>query len=212
MPLATPANSQPFNRHADWGPCIFDTRHNFNATLAAMSSFKGAGLWVNRVLSNWQLAPIFHAASGQPLGTTVGKDNSLRGLGQDRPVQILTNPYPASGACNTAPCVQWLNPGTFQPNALGAYGTLGRNALRGPGAVNVDVALSRIFKFTERFSLQARAEAFNIVNHANFVGAISPAGQPSFSTMSTNMTASNYGQVQAAFDPRILQFAMKLSF
>ena len=28
--LAAPANSQPFNRHADWGPCVFDTRHNFN--------------------------------------------------------------------------------------------------------------------------------------------------------------------------------------
>ena len=28
--LAASSNSQPFNRHADWGPCVFDTRHNFN--------------------------------------------------------------------------------------------------------------------------------------------------------------------------------------
>jgi hypothetical protein len=28
--LAGAQNSQPFNRHADWGPCISDTRYNFN--------------------------------------------------------------------------------------------------------------------------------------------------------------------------------------
>jgi hypothetical protein len=158
------------------------------------------------------VAPLFHASSGQPLGTTVGKDNSLTGLGNDRPVQILSNPYPASPGCSFAPCVQWLNPQAFQPNALGSFGTLGRNALRGPGTTNFDVAVSRIFKFTERFALQARAEAFNILNHTNFVGAISPAGQPGFTTMNTTLSSSTYGQVQAAFDPRILQFAMKLSF
>ncbi len=210
--LATPGNSQPFNRHADWGPCVFDTRHNFNTSLTAASSVKSANPWVGRLLSNWQLAPLFHAASGQPLGTTVGKDNSLTGLNNDRPVQILSNAYPASETCSFAPCVQWLNPQAFQANALGTYGNLGRNALRGPGTVNVDVALSRIFKFKERYGLQIRAEAFNVLNHTNFVGALSPAGQPSFTTMNTTLSSSTYGQVQAAFDPRILQFALKLSF
>ena len=78
--------------------------------------------------------------------------------------------------------------------------------------MNLDVALSRIFRFTERYSLQVRAEAFNVLNHSNFVGAISPAGQPGFTTMSTNLSSSTYGQVQAAFDPRLLQFAMKVFF
>ena len=177
-----------------------------------MVSRKSANPWVSRLLSNWQIAPLLHAASGQPLGTTVGKDNSLTGLNNDRPVQVLANPYPANSGCSFAPCVQWLNPQAFQPNALGTFGNLGRNALRGPGSVNIDVAVSRIFKFTERYSLQARAESFNLLNHANFVGAISPAGQPSFTTMSTNLSSSTYGQVQSAFDPRILQFAMKLFF
>jgi hypothetical protein len=210
--LATPANSQPFNRHADWGPCVFDTRHNFNISSTAMSSVKGGNPWMNRLLSRWQVAPLFHAASGQPLGTTVGKDNSLTGLGQDRPVQVLSNPYPASESCSFAPCVQWLNPAAFQPNALGGYGTLGRNALRGPGYVGFDVAVSRIFQFTERYALQARVEAFNVLNHANFVGGISPAGQAGVTTMNTTLSSTTYGQVQAAFDPRILQFALKFSF
>jgi len=79
--------------------------------------------------------------------------------------------------------------------------------------VNVDVALSRIFAITERFRFEARAEAFNIINHPNFVGAISPAGLvAAFTTMNTNLSSASFGQVQSAFDPRILQFALKAYF
>jgi hypothetical protein len=79
--------------------------------------------------------------------------------------------------------------------------------------VNFDVSLSRTFKITERFSLQGRMDAFNVLNHANFVGAISPAGTVTgYTTLSTTENASTFGRVQPAFDPRILQFAMKLLF
>jgi hypothetical protein len=150
--------------------------------------------------------------ASQPLNVTTGKDNSLTGLGNDRPVQLLSNVYAPNRGCSGTPCVQWINPAAFQPNALGTYGNVGRNELRGPATVNFDAAISRLFKFSDRLSLQARADAFNVFNHTNFVGAISPAGQPGFSTMSTNFSSSNFGQVQAAFDPRILQFSMKLYF
>ena len=211
--LATPANSQPFNRHADWGPCIFDTRHNFNASLVALSSWKSDNTWASRLLSNWQLAPLFHASSGQPLTVTTGHDNSLTDLNNDRPNQVMADVYSATQGCKSAPCVQWINPAAFVPNPTGTFGDVGRNELRGPGTVNVDVALSRIFGVTERFRLEARAEAFNIINHANFVGGISPAGTvQSYTTMNTNLSSSSFGLVQSAFDPRILQFALKVYF
>jgi hypothetical protein len=211
--LATPANSQPFDRHADWGPCIFDTRNNFNASLVGLSSWTSGSPWVRRLLSNWQLAPLFHVSSGQPLNVTTGHDDSLTDLNNDRPNQVLADAYPAAQSCKSAPCVQWINPSAFVANPTGTFGDVGRNALRGPGTVNVDVALSRIFGITERFRLEARAEAFNIINHANFVGGISPAGTvQSYATMNTNLSSSAFGQVQAAFDPRILQFALKLYF
>jgi hypothetical protein len=211
--LATPTNSQPFNRHGDWGPCIFDTRSIFNASLVAVSSWKTDNSWTSRLLSNWQLAPLFHASSGQPLNVTTGHDDSLTDLNNDRPNQVLADAYPATQGCKSSPCVQWINPAAFVPNPIGTFGDVGRNALRGPGATNVDVALSRIFGITERFRLEARAEAFNIVNHPNFVGGISPAGTvASFATMNTNLSSSAFGQVQSAFDPRILEFALKVYF
>jgi hypothetical protein len=109
--------------------------------------------------------------------------------------------------------VQWLNPSAYVPNPLGTYGNVGRGAARGPNTFNFDAALSRTFKLTERFSLQARAEAFNLLNHTNLVGAISPAGTVSaYTTLDTNLSSSTFGRSRAAFDPRIIQFAMKLHF
>ena len=148
------------------------------------------------------------------MNVTVGKDNSFTAL-TDKPVQVLADVRAANPVCNngTTPCVQWLNPAAFQPNALGGFGTVGRNALRGPKTVNFDVALSRSFRFGERYRVQARADAFNILNHTNFAGAISPAGTVTgYSTLSTNLSASTFGRVQSAFDPRIVQFSLKLYF
>jgi Carboxypeptidase regulatory-like domain len=214
--LAGATNSQPFNRTADKGNCVFDTRHNFNMSLVAGSgSVNSANAWVKHLLSNWELAPLVHASSGQPLNITVGKDNSLTGLNNDRPNQVLANVDATNSICNngSTPCVQWLNPAAFAANPLGTYGDLARNAVRGPGTVNFDVALSRSFVFKERFRLQVRTDAFNILNHPNFVGAISPAGTvTAYSTLTTSMTSSTFGRVAAAFDPRILQFSMKLFF
>jgi hypothetical protein len=213
--LATPGNSQPFNRHAEWGPCVFDTRHIFNTSLVATSSLKGSRPWVNRLLSDWQIAPLIHASSGQPLNVTVGKDNSLTGLNNDRPNLALTNTAATNPVCNngTAACRQFLNPAAFSANAPGTYGNLGHNALRGPSTVNFDAALSRIFRITERYSLQARADAFNVLNHTNFVGAISPAGTVTgYTTLDTNQSSGTFGRARAAFDPRIFQFSMKFLF
>ncbi len=213
--LAGATNSQPFNRHADWGPCISDTRYNFNLSMLAQSSFKRGNPWVGRLLGNWKLSPIIRATSGQPLNVTTGTDNSLTGLGNDRPNQALSDGYAASSACKTAPCVQWLNPAAFVANPLGTYGNLGRNALRGPGFFGFDLSLDRVFKINERLGLEARAEAFNILNHTNFVGNIVPAGQQAgatYGTLSQGLNSATFGQIMGAFDPRIVQFALKMFF
>ena len=214
--LAGSTNSQLFNRHADWGPCIFDTRHIFNTSLSATSAWKMSNKFASAIINNWQLAPWIQLRSGQPLNVTTGKDNSLTGLGNDRPVQVLSNVDATSSTpCPTQPfCVAFLNPAAFTPNALGTNGNLGRNAVRGPGYADVSMSISRIFKIREdRYNLQVRADFFNILNRVNYTGAISPAGLVTgFSTLTTNLSTATFGQVQSAFDPRIIQFSMKFAF
>jgi len=87
---------------------------------------------------------------------------------------------------------------TFYP-----YGTLPRNALRGPGFTNLNLAISKHFLFPVRdrnLDLELRGDAFNILNHAQF-------REPD-----TTITNSTFGQVSTTYDPRILQVALHLQF
>jgi hypothetical protein len=213
--LATAYNSQPFNRQADWGKCVSDTRLNFNLSLVAHSPWKLASP-AGRILNNWELAPLIHASGGQPLLVVTGTDNSLTGLGNDRPNFTGQSPFAGNVPCaKTAPCLQFLNPAAFTPNPTGTYGDLARNAVRGPDYFGFDLALSRTLKLSERFGLEVRAEAFNILNHPSFVGQFAPSGQPpgtTYGTLSQALNASTFGQITGAYDPRILQFALKVHF
>jgi hypothetical protein len=53
--------------------------------------------------------------------------------------------------------------------APGVLGNLGRNTLRGPGFEDFDFSLFKNIGFrSEKYKVQIRAEAFNVLNHANF--------------------------------------------
>ncbi len=84
------------------------------------------------------------------------------------------------------------NGSCFTPNPIGTYGDVGRNAVRGPGFFGFDLSLSRSFKINERYSLQVRADAFNILNHTNFVGGFAPAGQPAGASYGTSSNSTKF--------------------
>jgi hypothetical protein len=162
---------------------------------------RGNGL-AGRIFGQWQLAPIVSMRSGfpiifpatsPPVNSIVAADISQTGVGLDRPNLV--------GGCNPYGNPQvYLNSACFQVQAAGTFGNLGRNVLIGPGAINVDVALTRTFRFRERWQLTPRAEVFNVINHANFANTGTILGSPQF------------GVINVAADPRILQFALKLQF
>lgn len=228
--LAGSTNSQRFNRQADWGRCISDTRIIFNLSGVVHSPWNLANPVATRLVHGWELAPLLHASSGQPLNITRGVDNSLSGIGDDRPDYNYSQAlFATSHNCsNTKICYQFINPSAFllNPQSIptsqggtglpsGTYGSVARNGVRGPKMTEFDLAVARMFKLNERFNLEARFEAFNIVNHPNFVGQFAPSGQEagaSYGTLSQAINSSNFGQATGAFDPRILQFALKVHF
>jgi hypothetical protein len=66
-------------------------------------------------------------------------------------------------------CYASLNGKSFLlPPAFATFGTLGRNVFRDTGFHNLDLSISKNFKFKERLTAQFRAEAFNVTNHPNF--------------------------------------------
>ena len=89
------------------------------------------------------------------MNVTTGTDNSRSGVGLDRPNLALPNAYNSVWGRS----LQFLNAAAFQPNAVGTFGNLGRDALFGPGLLQLDAALSRLFSLSERYRLEARFEA-----------------------------------------------------
>jgi hypothetical protein len=139
--------------------------------------------------------------SGDPLTILSGIDDSKTGLGEDRAIQV--GPPKGGNSCAgiTSFCVNFLNPSSFTTNTvLGTYGDVGKGAYTGPDLIDWDMGIFKNFRLTERFKLQFRAEFFNIFNRANLLDP------------GANKSAGGFGSIQSASDPRIAQFALKLSF
>ena len=120
-----------------------------------------------------------------------------------------------------APGGKVINPAAFTtPVPATAQGDLGRNALRGFGATQLDITVRRQFRFTERLSLQARGDFFNILNHPNFGSPINYLSSPQFgqATQMLNNYLGSGGQrgglnpLYQIGGPRSIQLALKLEF
>ncbi|MET0645826.1 MAG: TonB-dependent receptor [Pyrinomonadaceae bacterium] len=97
----------------------------------------------------------------------------------------------------------------FLTNPLaGRAGSLGLTPVSGPGYWNMDLGIIKRTPITETVNLEFRAEAFNVFNHTNFFIPVDAATE----MVRQNINSPTFGQITQTFDPRILQFAVKLNF
>ncbi|MBA3438426.1 MAG: hypothetical protein H0T92_00965, partial [Pyrinomonadaceae bacterium] len=186
-----------FNERLDRGPADFDIRHKVNiAFVYDIPRIESGGSLVKALVNNWQLNGILTTNTGLPFTVRSGTDRSLSAIGQDT-ADLVGDPSRPSGADKT----QWFNPQAFAPAAVGTFGNLGRNSLRGPGYASLDLALFRNIPVTERFRLQFRAESFNALNRTNFTNP-----------NATVTAGANFGRILSALDPRVFQFGLKAQF
>jgi len=108
------------------------------------------------------------------------------------------------------------NPATCAVGACTFANLGGITQAPGPGFHRLDFSIFKDFPFNEKRKLQFRTEIFNIFNHPNFNapgfggnGVVSIGG-------STDWTNNNFGRIgstrDAPYDPRQIQFALKLLF
>ena len=192
--LNPPSNSKELFEK-DKGPCSFSPTHIFNVTASAQTpDFKGKA---TRVLaSGWRLSGIVRVQSGNALRITTGVDRSLDGVttGTQRANQVSDNVYGDKTINN------WFNPAAFAQPALGTQGNSGYNAYLGPTQKTLDLSLVRQFPISMTQRLEARIEAFNAFNWFRPLDPVTTLSSPVF------------GRIQAAADPRIMQFAVKYVF
>ena len=200
-----PVYSHPGDPSADRGPCAGDRRHVLNTTLVLNTPTFSSPM-ATRLLSRWQVSALFQALSGSPLNVTIGRDQALTGWQNQRP--NINGDWRLENPTND----RFFDTSVFSLPAPGTHGNLTRNALRGPGTWNVDMALSRRFALAASQQIEVRAEAFNVFNLVRpgvtqQINGFGGVGLPN-----TVFTNTLFGRITTAADPRIMQFAVKYHF
>jgi hypothetical protein len=190
------------------GTAGFDRTHTLQPYWTLQSPFGKGERWVHngigsKLLGGWELTGILYALSGQPFWPSQNTAGNLNAAGSGQtPDQIkaqvailggigLGHPYFDTSAF--AP----VNIPVGQPQR---FGNAGRDNLRGPGVFSIDSGLFRTFAVRERFHIQFRAEALNILNHANFANPGTNVSDPSTFGY---ITGTSTGERQFRFAARV---------
>lgn len=213
----------------DKGLSNFDIRHNsvmnFNYDLPFGNNLSGA--W-GRLLGGWGIGSILTLAKGVPFTVqNTGNRSRSRGSGprfSDRPNLVAgATSNPTSGVSNGCTFERgtsfpagtrlgtpdsYFDPCSFEPQALGFFGNLGRNTLIGPGLAQIDLTVNKNFQIQEGRELQFRAEFFNLANRPNFA---TPNGLGLFDN-SGRLSGSAGLITETTTTSRQIQFVLKYTF
>jgi hypothetical protein len=221
----------------DYGLADFDIRNVFHFSggyelpfgkgKKFASSASGA---MDKVVGGWSINWSSTFQGGQPISLSCPSSTAASlGCGALYTGQPLKLGLHTDASGN----ISWFgNPGAFtQPCILGAPAASqpagcipltgpaalgGVTQVPGPGFNRLDFSIFKDIPLSERFRLQFRAEIFNIFNHPNFNapnfggnGVVAISGSGSFNS-------STFGEIgstrDAPYDPRQIQFALKLYF
>ncbi|MGA7522541.1 MAG: carboxypeptidase regulatory-like domain-containing protein [Acidobacteriaceae bacterium] len=202
-----------------YGPSDFDVPNRVAASYVYDLPFgrkqamlqHGPAAWI---LGDWETSGVYTYYSGHPfqINENDGNHNSILdpyGYTTATPNQVgkprvVGDPDCWFYASKDSACGAKAPTGStdaYATTAVGAIGNVGRNTLRGPDVDVLDAALLRNFPITEGWAVQARWEVFNVTNTPEF-------GQPS-----GNITSGGVGSITSlAGDPRVMQFALRVSF
>ncbi|HMQ04265.1 MAG TPA: carboxypeptidase regulatory-like domain-containing protein [Pyrinomonadaceae bacterium] len=215
-----PQNS--FDIGSEKGRAALDRRHVLTINYVyELPFFRGQKGFVGRVLGGWQASGIITYQTGLGFTPTVsGFDPS--GIGLVPTALTVARPNltcnPNQGAPQTIQ--QWFNTACFQITPINnstpsanVPGNGGINIIEGPSTKRVDFTLSKNLRFTERFRLQLRGEAFNVFNWTNPRGLSTVVWSATTQPVAQGGNGSStFGQVTSFRDPRIIQLGAKISF
>jgi hypothetical protein len=162
------------------------------------------------VLGGWQVTGIFIARSGMP-GTVVVSSNPIAGIGNARPNLVGNPELPASERTPD----HWFNTAAFARNIVGGKtlpGNAGRNVIRGPGYVNLDLGFAKYLPAGSRRRAQFRVEIFNVFNRPQFALPVLVMDDPAFGKITHTRNPTNFGSSATSFASRMIQLGLKLEF
>jgi Carboxypeptidase regulatory-like domain/TonB dependent receptor len=213
-------NVPPGDSPSERGSSDYDIRQTFSGAVSYDIPSPGSGIW-RSIFGNWSTDSIVYARTAPPVNVVTGLDpfdGFLSGASSvQRPDRVpglslwIADRNVAGG--------KEINAAAFRM-PITVQGDLGRNALRGFGATQVDLTLRRQFELRKRLSLQARADSFNIFNHPNFGSPINDLSSPLFgestlilaSYLGTGGQSGGLNPLYQIGGPRSVQLALKVQF
>jgi hypothetical protein len=199
--------TDPYHVQRDRGPSGFDLTHLlavnllYEIPLGTGKPYSTGNKIVDYIIGNWQTNAIFLIRSGTVYNVYVSGDVANTGnVGwtQYERANLVGDP----GAITNKTWDHYINTAAFQIPAQYTFGNLGRDRFRTDPYWNLDFSLFRRFPITERFKIEFRAEAFNIMNTVIY-------GQPN----NDMADAANFGRMTStANKPRQLQLGAKFVF
>lgn len=138
----TNAQFDPFQVGYDKGLSSLNYPHRVMASVAWRPIVAAESHWLRVAANGWEAAPVFTESSGRPYSYDIFGGTRLSGGYES---------INGSGGAAYLP-------------------TVGRNTLRLPDTMHVNLRLSRSVQVTERVRLKGVAEVFNVVNRVNYSG------------------------------------------
>jgi hypothetical protein len=223
-----------FDKRLTRGLCDFNIAQSVAVSyIWTIPSPKNANSIVSTVLGGWQLGGILKAQTGAPFTVLIGGDALGRNAGDtgvDYPDRLArcnpitgkvaayvnlncftvpTAPASAASLCSTGVFSNAAPAPDGRVNCANLFGNSGRNQLVGPRLFDLDSSLFKniaIKSISEGFSLQLRAEFFNVLNHPSFS---SPLDNNTIFN-SDGSSVSSAGAIDSAADPRQVQFGVRI--
>lgn len=172
--------------------------------------FAGQPLWKQHTLGNWSLSGITTFSSGNPEGIGFSTTTAVDITGtasQGARVDLTGSPVLPKSERTFS---RAFRTDVVRMPQIGTIGNAAINVFRGPGINNWDVAAFKNIPLHERLKLQFRWELYNVFNHTQFTAVDTAARfDPARGGEQVN---SRLGQYTAARNPRLMQFALRLSF
>jgi hypothetical protein len=200
--IPTPGDQS--NWKLNYGPSDYDRRHRFVTSFVydLPKDFQVNGILTLQTGTPFSIVDSPNLAIIQRANFAAGAQNFLTtGDIESRLDQyfntlafVLSRPISGGGNLGTP------NNSTFDPN--NPFGNTPRNFLYGPGQKNLDFSVVKFIPIRETVRGELRAEFFNVFNWTNFANPNSNIAVP-----------ATFGRVTATSSgPRVIQFAVKLSF
>lgn len=175
--------------------------------------------WVNQVIGGWQISGDTQWHTGLAFTTLseafpISFNNDVPAIFNGDTSALRTHVHA------TANGVQLFADPTAARNAFGpptGFQAGSRNNLRGPRFSLTDLSLNKHFPITEKYTLEFRAEAYNVFNHPNFALPSGPQGLYGGTADITD--PSTFGFISStetipgsSNGARFMQFALRLDF